>query len=278
MPTPPRPDSCEVAWEVAPDVYCLGPRGRTQTDVYFIRSGSSWALIDTGWAHDGPSIKRAAEAVFGAGARPASILLTHCHPDHAGSALQLARAWECAVYVHPQELPIATGDFTAMTDGAGPLDVWVILPLMRAVGQRRREAMLSKSSLRDVVRPLEFGPGHSRLARLELDSHTGAHPGPRFVPSSRGPHRDHRRCPRDDAGEHNVRSPLPAPRSLRPAVVHDLEPGCSQGIDRQDLRAGAGRGGGRPRDPDDRRGHRRHRTSLHPSGDGVAWTQPLVEP
>lgn len=178
MPTPPRPDSCEVAWEVAPDVYCLGPRGRTQTDVYFIRSGSSWALIDTGWAHDGPSIKRAAEAVFGAGARPASILLTHCHPDHAGSALQLARAWECAVYVHPQELPIATGDFTAMTDGAGPLDVWVILPLMRAVGQRRREAMLSKSSLRDVVRPLEPDPGIPGLpgwSWIPTPGHTPGH-------------------------------------------------------------------------------------------------------
>jgi len=65
------------------------------------------ALIDAGWAKDGPHIKKAAECVFGADTRPASILLTHFHPDHAGSALQLARIWDCPVYVHPDELPLA---------------------------------------------------------------------------------------------------------------------------------------------------------------------------
>jgi len=53
MARPPQPEGTSaVALEIAPDVYCLGPRGRTQTDVYFVRSGSSWALIDTGWAKD----------------------------------------------------------------------------------------------------------------------------------------------------------------------------------------------------------------------------------
>jgi len=109
------------AWEVAPDVFCLGPRGRSQTNVYFVGSGLSWALIDTGWAKDAPSIKQAAVSVFGAGTRPTSILLTHFHPDHAGSALQLARIWDCAVYLHPDELPLATGDFTALSAYAGPV-------------------------------------------------------------------------------------------------------------------------------------------------------------
>lgn len=178
MATPPRPAPSAGVWEVARDVYCLGPRGRTQTDVYFIRSGSSWALVDTGWAKDGPSIKRAAESVFGAGARPTSILLTHSHPDHAGSALQLARVWDCTVYVHPDELPIARGDFAAMTAGSGPLDVWVILPLMRAMGQRRREAMLSRSSLRDVVRAFESGsdvPGLPGWSWIPTPGHTPGH-------------------------------------------------------------------------------------------------------
>ena len=98
----PEPESTPGgAREIAPDVYCLGPRGRTQTDVYFVRSGSSWALVYAGWAKDGPSIKRAAESVFGADTPPVSILLTHVHPDHAGSALELARIWECPVYMHP---------------------------------------------------------------------------------------------------------------------------------------------------------------------------------
>jgi len=117
-----------TAREIAPGVYCLGPRGRTQTNVYFVRSESSWTLIDAGWAKDGPSIKRAAETVFGAETPPASILLTHFHPDHAGSALQLARIWDCPVYLHPAELPLANGDFAAITKYAGPLDAELKAP------------------------------------------------------------------------------------------------------------------------------------------------------
>jgi glyoxylase-like metal-dependent hydrolase (beta-lactamase superfamily II) len=165
------------AREIAPDVYCLGPRGRTQTNVYFVRSGSSWVLVDAGWAKDGPSIRQAAEAVFGAGVRPSSILLTHFHPDHAGSALTLARTWDCPIYLHPDELPLTGGDFAAITRYAGPLDRWVILPLMRAMGRRRREAMLARSSLRDVARPLEPGAGVPGLPDWESVPTPGHTPG-----------------------------------------------------------------------------------------------------
>ena len=123
------------AREIAPDVYCLGPKGRTQTDAYFVGSGSSWTLIDAGWAKDGPAIMQAAEAVFGTDTPPTAILLTHVHPDHSGSARELARIWDCPVYVHPDELPLANGDFAAISAGAGPLDIWVVLPLMRAMGR-----------------------------------------------------------------------------------------------------------------------------------------------
>ena len=174
----PEPESTPGgAREIAPDVYCLGPRGRTQTDVYFVRSGSSWALVDAGWAKDGPSIKRAAESVFGADTPPVSILLTHVHPDHAGSALELARIWECPVYMHPDELPIANGDLAAMTKYAGPLDHWVVLPLMRAMGRRRREAMLARSSLSDVSRPFEPGAGVPGLPGWECIPTPGHTPG-----------------------------------------------------------------------------------------------------
>src|SRR6185503_11624973 len=69
----------DLAWEVARDVYCLGPRGRTQTNVYFVRSTPSWVLIDAGWASDGRHIERVSESLFGAHVPPAAILLTHCH-------------------------------------------------------------------------------------------------------------------------------------------------------------------------------------------------------
>jgi glyoxylase-like metal-dependent hydrolase (beta-lactamase superfamily II) len=120
-------------------------------------SSGSACLVDAGWKGDGPHIQAAAQALLGPGLTPSAILLTHAHPDHDGSARELAEAWRCPVYVHPEELSLATGDFAAMVRFAGPLDRWLILPLMRAIGGRRREAALSGSSLAGIVHPL--GPG-----------------------------------------------------------------------------------------------------------------------
>jgi glyoxylase-like metal-dependent hydrolase (beta-lactamase superfamily II) len=167
----------DVAHEIAPDVFCLGPWGRTQTTVYFVRSGPSWVLIDAGWARDVSRIEGAARSLFGAGSRPAAILLTHCHPDHSGSALSLARAWGCSVYMHPDELPIATGDFGAMVAAAGPLDRFVILPLMRAMGRQRREAVLARSSLGAAAGTFDPDAGVPRLPGWECIPTPGHTPG-----------------------------------------------------------------------------------------------------
>ena len=177
MTLTPHASTSAGASEIAPDVWCLGPRGRTQTNVYFVGTGSSWCLVDAGWANDGPSITQAAEAVFGAGAPPAAILLTHFHPDHAGSARTLARIWDCPVYLHPDELPLAQGDFATIAKSAGPLDHWVVLPLMRAMGRRRREALLAASSLRDVSRPLGPETGMMGLPGWECIPTPGHTPG-----------------------------------------------------------------------------------------------------
>ena len=78
--------------EIAPGVYWPRTgRGITESNIYFVSSGSSWVLIDTAWPNRAPLIKEAAESVFGTNAHPAAILLTHIHLDHEGSALELAR-------------------------------------------------------------------------------------------------------------------------------------------------------------------------------------------
>jgi glyoxylase-like metal-dependent hydrolase (beta-lactamase superfamily II) len=179
--------STSGAREIAPEVYCLGPKGRTQTDVYFVGSRSSWVLVDAGWEKDGPAIRQAAEAAFGADTPPVAILLTHAHPDHDGSALELARTWGCPVYVHPDELPLANGDFGAISAAAGPLDTWVVLPLMRVLGRRRREAMLARSSLRGVARAFDTAAGVPGLAGWECIPTPGHTPGHMsfFRPSDR---------------------------------------------------------------------------------------------
>jgi len=79
-------------------------------NVYFIGSpGEPWVLIDSSLPGYAAKIRQAAEALFGPGARPEAILLTHGHYDHVGSALDLANLWDVPIYAHPLELPYLTG-------------------------------------------------------------------------------------------------------------------------------------------------------------------------
>ena len=44
-----------------------------------------WVLVDAGLPGTAERIAHAAEARFGKGSRPAAIVMTHAHLDHAGS-------------------------------------------------------------------------------------------------------------------------------------------------------------------------------------------------
>ncbi len=79
-------------------------------NVYFIDAGTpgEWVLVDTGLPGSEKSIRAAAERLYGPGAVPQAILLTHGHLDHVGSALALATGWHVPVLVHPLELPYVT--------------------------------------------------------------------------------------------------------------------------------------------------------------------------
>jgi glyoxylase-like metal-dependent hydrolase (beta-lactamase superfamily II) len=91
---------------VALGVYCLVTGKRRDSNVYFVQSAETWVLVDTMWRGRAELIKSAAETLFGADTRPRAIVLTHVHPDHAGSAAELAHGWDVTVYVHPDELPL----------------------------------------------------------------------------------------------------------------------------------------------------------------------------
>jgi len=139
--------------EIASDVYRLEVGNSfSRSNVFFIRSGASWVLIDAASVNSGRLIRKTAESLFGVNARPASILLTHNHPDHAGSVLELLHFWDCPVYVHPDELPYsAITDLFTVKKYANPLDRWIILPLFHLMPRQKVESMLSKSSLKGVV-------------------------------------------------------------------------------------------------------------------------------
>src|SRR5579871_5990284 len=79
-------------------------------NIYFVGSpGGPWVLVDSGTAGNAARIRDAAEERFGREARPAAILLTHGHRDHAGSAAALADYWDVDIYAHRLERPFLTG-------------------------------------------------------------------------------------------------------------------------------------------------------------------------
>ncbi len=96
------------SFTVAPGVW-----GRKDAFVnyYMIRDeiSGNWALVDAGLKWSARPIKKMANEIFGAGNRPAAIILTHGHFDHIGALLTLAKEWDVPVYAHLLELPYLTG-------------------------------------------------------------------------------------------------------------------------------------------------------------------------
>jgi glyoxylase-like metal-dependent hydrolase (beta-lactamase superfamily II) len=79
-------------------------------NVYFVgRSGGPWVLVDTAVPGRARQIRDAARSVYGLEGRPESIVLTHGHMDHVGSAAELADLWSVPIFVHPLEIPFVTG-------------------------------------------------------------------------------------------------------------------------------------------------------------------------
>ncbi|HLX61189.1 MAG TPA: MBL fold metallo-hydrolase [Planctomycetota bacterium] len=68
-----------------------------------------WVLIDAGIPGMADSIIAAADNRFCEDARPAAIILTHGHFDHAGSLETLAARWDVPVYAHLLEFPYLNG-------------------------------------------------------------------------------------------------------------------------------------------------------------------------
>jgi glyoxylase-like metal-dependent hydrolase (beta-lactamase superfamily II) len=153
--------------EIAGGVHWLPTRG---ANVYFVRSGGSWALIDAGFPGSGRTIAAAARRLCGAAGRPEAILITHGHPDHVGSAVGLAAAWNVPIIAPADEMPFIDG--TALYPE--PLVAW----LARVLPRRAMKALVRRSDLGDAVQPFdpEGGvPGLPEWTCLPTPGHTPGH-------------------------------------------------------------------------------------------------------
>lgn len=95
--------------EIAPDLAYLRLMIVNAVLVGTPVEGSPWVLIDAGLPGTAATIKAAAEARFGLGAKPQAIVLTHGHFDHVGVLERLAEEWDVPVYAHPLERPYLDG-------------------------------------------------------------------------------------------------------------------------------------------------------------------------
>jgi glyoxylase-like metal-dependent hydrolase (beta-lactamase superfamily II) len=69
-------------------------------NVYILDTQDGLAVIDTGFPGRAPKILDAIRAIGSSPADVRHMLLTHCHPDHIGSAAALQRATGAAVWAH----------------------------------------------------------------------------------------------------------------------------------------------------------------------------------
>jgi len=68
-----------------------------------------WVLVDAGLPGTAAMIRHAAAARFGKASRPACIVMTHAHVDHAGALEHLAEEWGVPIYAHELEFPYLDG-------------------------------------------------------------------------------------------------------------------------------------------------------------------------
>ncbi|MDQ0662768.1 glyoxylase-like metal-dependent hydrolase (beta-lactamase superfamily II) [Arthrobacter ulcerisalmonis] len=150
--------------------------GPMASNLYLVRSGPAWVMVDCGWAGSAEPVRRAVEKVLGSGNMPAAIFLTHIHPDHSGAAGALARLWEIPVYVHQAELPMAAGRY--IPEFSMPLDRWFIAPALWALPARARRRIETAGDITDVVQGLPRDgkvPGLADWVAVPTPGHTAGH-------------------------------------------------------------------------------------------------------
>lgn len=129
----------------------------------------TWALIDAGPPHSAIHIRAWVETQFGSKARPQSIILTHGHFDHAGSAEELANAWDVPVYAHSLELPFLTGQSQYPAPNA-PSASGLMKPLSSLYP--RQQAIVPRAVTLPEDRSL---PGLARWRWIHTPGHTDGH-------------------------------------------------------------------------------------------------------
>lgn len=142
-------------------------------NVYMIANRKSfskgWVLVDTGPAGSAGKIIHMAESLFGKGAQPSAIILTHGHSDHSGSVEELLEHWGVPVYAHELELPYLTG-----ISSYPPADPSVGHGLMSLLSVCFRKSPIN---LGNKIKPINMEEGIAELPEWKVIATPGHSPG-----------------------------------------------------------------------------------------------------
>ena len=78
-------------------------------NMYIVSTERGWVLVYAGLKTSYPKIKSLVAKLFGEGARPDAIILTHAHFDHVGALKLLAEEGDVSVIAHYLEIPDLAG-------------------------------------------------------------------------------------------------------------------------------------------------------------------------
>lgn len=136
----------------------------------FLIEDNGLTLIDTGYKHHANKIFR---AIRKGGKNPydiKQIILTHCHPDHAGSAAEIKRRLNIPVYAHTEDAPFLTHGIAGRYPWqrtAGMMN-WIIYQVYIKNASKTNDPVRIEEMLTDTdVLPVAGGlqivhtPGHS---------------------------------------------------------------------------------------------------------------------
>lgn len=105
--------------QLADDLYILPGL----VNVYILKTDAGLVVLDTGFPGRASKILDAVRSLGKAPDDVRHIVLTHCHPDHIGSAAALKRETGAIVWAHPLDAPMMEAG-TTMRDGMCPSPGW----------------------------------------------------------------------------------------------------------------------------------------------------------
>jgi glyoxylase-like metal-dependent hydrolase (beta-lactamase superfamily II) len=128
---------------------------------WLVSDGDGLTLVDAAQPWNAPAILEAAESL---GLPIRRIVITHAHPDHAGSAAKIARTTGATVFAHATEIPYLTGK-ACMADLPG---YWMCRALL---GAGRTLRVLNPPAI-DSVEAVQDGDVIGGLQVLHTPGHT----------------------------------------------------------------------------------------------------------